>query len=48
MSGELDDIQLVNFLLPKGRGNRREGTEFEVTVSVEVVVVVGLGSLWMR
>ena len=53
MSGELDDTQLVSFRLPRGRGKRREGTEFEVFEVFEVFRVVesvklglsGLGSL---
>jgi hypothetical protein len=32
MSGELDETQLVNCLLPIGRGNRSVGTELEMAL----------------
>ena len=51
MSGELEDTQLVSCRLPNGRGKRREGTELEmpeVLGVAELVLKVGLGSLWVR
>lgn len=40
MSGELDETQLVSSLLPRGRGNRSEGTEWEVDSAESVAGVV--------